>query len=116
VQCYEDIWGSGGTAPTFLTSALDVSKWSASRPGREIASGTHWIGFWVGLRTDVVAVESNRIYHVWRKTINPYYLQPVWIRSSGTLQLRIASVRSQRQVAPISFTMYAGLSLSIVMF
>jgi hypothetical protein len=26
--------GSGGTAPSFLTSELDGGEWSASRPGR----------------------------------------------------------------------------------
>jgi hypothetical protein len=26
--------GSGGTAPHFLTTALDESEWSASHPGR----------------------------------------------------------------------------------
>jgi hypothetical protein len=40
-----------------LISALVGSEWSASRPGRfaprEIASGTHWIGGWVGPRTDL---------------------------------------------------------------
>jgi hypothetical protein len=28
--CHEDIWGSGSTAPPFLTSALDGGAWSAS--------------------------------------------------------------------------------------
>jgi hypothetical protein len=36
----------------FLTSALVAGEWSASRSGRftpvESASGTHWIGGWVG--------------------------------------------------------------------
>jgi hypothetical protein len=31
---HEDIWGSGGIAPPFLTSALDGGGWSASRPDR----------------------------------------------------------------------------------
>jgi hypothetical protein len=31
---HEHIWGSGGTAESFLTSALDEGEWSASRPGR----------------------------------------------------------------------------------
>jgi len=39
----------------FLTSALDVGKWSAPRPcrftPRETAPGTYWIGGWVGPRT-----------------------------------------------------------------
>jgi hypothetical protein len=50
------LWGSGGIAPPFVTSALDAGEWSASRPGRftpgEIALGTHWIGGWVGPRCD----------------------------------------------------------------
>jgi hypothetical protein len=32
--CHEDVWGSGGVAPPFLTLALDGNEWSASRPGR----------------------------------------------------------------------------------
>jgi hypothetical protein len=43
-----ETWGSGDIAPQFLTSALDRSEWSASRPDRftlrEISPGTHWIG------------------------------------------------------------------------
>jgi hypothetical protein len=31
---HEDVRGSGDTAPSFLTSALDRDKWSTSRPGR----------------------------------------------------------------------------------
>jgi hypothetical protein len=30
--CHDDIWGSGGIAPPFLTSTLDGGEWSASRP------------------------------------------------------------------------------------
>jgi hypothetical protein len=30
---HEDIWGSGGIAPPFLTSAVDGDEWSASRQG-----------------------------------------------------------------------------------
>jgi hypothetical protein len=33
---YEDVRGSGGITPPFLTSALDGSEWSASCPGRSI--------------------------------------------------------------------------------
>jgi hypothetical protein len=40
---------------SLLTSALDVSEWSASRPGRALpqgkrTGGTHFIRRWVGLR------------------------------------------------------------------
>jgi hypothetical protein len=31
-MCHEDIWGSGGIAPHFLSSALHGSECSASRP------------------------------------------------------------------------------------
>jgi hypothetical protein len=31
--CHEDIWGGGGIAPPFLTSALDGGEWSDSRTG-----------------------------------------------------------------------------------
>jgi hypothetical protein len=61
--CHEDIWGSGGIAPPFLTSALDGGEWSASRPyriiPRERAPGTHWVGGWVGPRAGLDAVEEK---------------------------------------------------------
>jgi hypothetical protein len=48
-----------------LTSALDGGEWSASRPGRftprEITSGTHWIGCWVGPRIVLDAVVKRKI-------------------------------------------------------
>jgi len=44
----------------FLTSALDAGERSASRRGRfyptERASGTHWIGGWLGPRSSLDAV------------------------------------------------------------
>jgi hypothetical protein len=58
---HEDVWGSGGIAPPFLTSALDGGQLSASRLGcfspGEIAPGTHWIGGWVGPRAGLIYVE-----------------------------------------------------------
>jgi hypothetical protein len=49
----------------FLTSALDGDEWSASTPGRftprERASGTRWIGGWVGLRAGLDAVVKIKI-------------------------------------------------------
>jgi hypothetical protein len=49
--------GKGGTAPPFLTSALDEGEWSASRPGcfnpGEITPSTHWTGGWLDV------VETN---------------------------------------------------------
>jgi hypothetical protein len=48
-----------------LTSALDGSEWSASRPGhftaKEIAPGTHWIGGWVGPGAVLDAVVKRKI-------------------------------------------------------
>jgi hypothetical protein len=45
-------FGSGGTAPSFLTLALDGGEWLPSRTGRftpeERALGTHWIRGWSG--------------------------------------------------------------------
>jgi hypothetical protein len=52
--CRDDVWGSGGIAPPFLTSTLVEGEWSASGPGRftpgKGAPGTHCIGSWVGPR------------------------------------------------------------------
>jgi hypothetical protein len=58
--------GSGGIAPPFLTSALDGGEWSGSHPGRfipgEIATGTHWMGGWVGPRAGLDAVEKRKSF------------------------------------------------------
>jgi hypothetical protein len=60
-----------------LTSALDGGEWSASRP-RERASGTHWIGGWVGLRAVLDAVVKRKISSP-RRESNPRtpIVQPV---------------------------------------
>jgi hypothetical protein len=46
------MYGSGGIAPSFLTSALDGGQWSASHPGRftpgEGAPAIHCVGDWMG--------------------------------------------------------------------
>jgi hypothetical protein len=48
-----------------LTSTLDGSEWSASRPGRftprERVPDTHWIGGWVGPRPVLDAVVKRKI-------------------------------------------------------
>jgi hypothetical protein len=50
-------------APLFVASVLDKAGWSASHPGRSIpgetASGTHWIGGWVGPRAVLDVVENS---------------------------------------------------------
>jgi len=49
-----------------LTSVLDGSEWSATRPGpftaRERVRGTHWIGGWVGPRVVLDAVVKRKIF------------------------------------------------------
>jgi hypothetical protein len=40
--------GKADIAPTHITLALDGGEWSVSHPS--CATGTHWIGGWVGHR------------------------------------------------------------------
>jgi hypothetical protein len=58
------MWGSGGIALLFLTSALDGDEVSASRPDRftpeEKSSDTHCVRGWVGLRFGLDAVEERK--------------------------------------------------------
>jgi hypothetical protein len=50
----------------FLTSALAVAEWSASRSGRstlgERAPGTHWIGGWVDPRADLDNLDKRKFF------------------------------------------------------
>jgi hypothetical protein len=59
------VWGYGGKAPPFLTSAVGGGEWSASRPcyftAGEIAHGTQIIEGWVGPRAGLNAVECSKI-------------------------------------------------------
>jgi hypothetical protein len=59
------IWGSGGTAPPLLTSALNGGEWSGLCPccftSRETAPGTHWAVCWVGTRDSLDAAERSKI-------------------------------------------------------
>jgi hypothetical protein len=66
--CFNEAPSHGGVlgkwrySPTHsLTSALDGSEWSASRPSRftprERTRGTHWIGCWVGPRAGLETVD-----------------------------------------------------------
>jgi hypothetical protein len=69
---HEDVWGSGGTASPFLTTAVGGGEWSASRPRRfihgERARGTHWIGGRMGPRAGLDAVEKRKISRICRKS------------------------------------------------
>jgi len=53
----------------FLTAAIDGGEWSASHLGRftpgETASGTHWIGVWVGPRAGLDVVVKRKIPIPW---------------------------------------------------
>jgi hypothetical protein len=57
--CHEDVWGSGGIAPQFLTSALDRGERSVPTP--LCSQGDNWVGDWVGPRTSLDAVEYRNI-------------------------------------------------------
>jgi hypothetical protein len=66
--CHEDILGSGGTAPLFLTSELYGGDWSNSRLDRftpeEITPSTHWIGGWLGLRGSLDVMETVTVQSI----------------------------------------------------
>jgi hypothetical protein len=57
-------WGSGCIPPRILDLGT-TWEWSASRPcrftPRERATGTHWIGSWVGPRAVLDAVVKRKI-------------------------------------------------------
>jgi hypothetical protein len=50
----------------FFNSALVGNKWSASRPDRftckERASGTHWVGGWVGPKARLNDAEKRKFF------------------------------------------------------
>jgi hypothetical protein len=62
-----------------LTSALIGGEWSDSRSGRftpgEISPGTHWIGSWVGPRTDLEDMEERKFLPL--TGLDPLFFQPV---------------------------------------
>jgi hypothetical protein len=79
--CHEDIWGSGGIAPPFLTSALDGGEWSTSHPccftPGETALGTHCVGGWVGRRAGLDTRKKRRIsYPCWESNLDSLVVQP----------------------------------------
>jgi hypothetical protein len=59
---HEDVLGSGSLAPPFLTSSLYGCEWLGLRPCRfipgVIATGTHYMGGWMGPRTGLNTVEK----------------------------------------------------------
>jgi hypothetical protein len=79
---HEDVWGSGGIRPPFLTTALDKDEWVVSRPCRFISEETvpftHFIRGW--------AVAQSRPGH-WRRILTPAGIEP-W--PSSPLLYRLA--------------------------
>jgi hypothetical protein len=67
----EDMWGSGGIVPLFLTSALDGNEWLASRPDC-FTPGTHWRWGWVGPRAGLDFMVKIKILPCWG--IEPHVL------------------------------------------
>jgi hypothetical protein len=71
-----DVW-----TRIFLTSALVVGEWAASHPDRvtpgERATGTHWIGGWVGPRAGLDKVEKRKFLPVLESNSDPSVIQPV---------------------------------------
>jgi hypothetical protein len=67
-------WGVEVYLYVFLTSPLDGSEWSASRPGR-FTPGTHWIEGYVGHTAGLEAVAKRKILSP-RQELNPGRLAP----------------------------------------
>jgi hypothetical protein len=61
VLCNKTYVGNVGIVPTLLTSALDESEWSASRPVL-FSPDNYWIGGWVGPRASL-GEEKNLAMH-----------------------------------------------------
>jgi hypothetical protein len=63
---HEDVCGSGGVAPPFLTSKIYGGNWLASRPcrfiPRERAPYSHWIGGPVGPRAGLEALKWIKVF------------------------------------------------------
>jgi hypothetical protein len=93
------MWGSGGIAPQFLTSALDGGEWLASRPGHfppgEIAPSNYWTGRLVGSIAYLDAADKGRnlllpgIEH--RSSITSLYR----LSYPGWTDIRVETVSSQ---------------------
>ena len=61
---------------SFLTSAIDGGRWSASRPGYftpwEEIPNTHWVGGWLGFRFGLDAMQKRKqSYHAANQTEIP---------------------------------------------
>lgn len=61
---YENVYGSGDTAPSLLASTLDGGRWSTSRSSRfipgERGPGIHWLRGCIGLRAGLEFTEKRK--------------------------------------------------------
>jgi hypothetical protein len=73
--------GADAYIRVFLTSALIIGEWSASRPRRfttgERCPGDHWIGCWVGPRTGLDDVKKIKSRSYLDSNSEPSVVQPV---------------------------------------
>jgi hypothetical protein len=83
VLCHEDIWGSGGIAAPFLTSAVDGGKLSALLSGR-FTPGNHWTARWAGPGPD--SMENRRVS---RPNIILSYIFHAWAFKLGVIGIRL---------------------------
>jgi hypothetical protein len=87
---HEGVLGEWNYSSTHsLTSALDGGEKSALRPGRfiprERASGTHWIGGWVGPRAILDAVVKRKIPSPRRESNPRVFMKWYFVNRGATL-------------------------------
>jgi hypothetical protein len=74
----------------FLTSALVGGEWSVSRPSHFTsggkASGTHWMGGWVGPRAGLDDVEKRKFLTLPGLELRPVRSPSLYRLSYGTVQ------------------------------
>jgi hypothetical protein len=83
----------------FLSWALDVGEWLASRPDRltpvETDPGTHWVGGWVGPRAVLDTVVERKIPSLRREStprtpiVQTVAQSPYRLSYHGSLQQRL---------------------------
>jgi hypothetical protein len=89
--CHENVCGSGGITPPFLTSALEVGEFSTSRQDcfttRERALATYWVGGWVGFVASLDSVEKMKISSARIRT--PAVVTPTEREKDENIKLRL---------------------------
>jgi hypothetical protein len=79
---HEDVWGSAGIAPPFLTSELDGSEWSSSR-SCSFNLGNHLIRGWVGTKASRPLVAPTQPLIKWGPQRPNHLWSPLNKRLSG---------------------------------